>query len=259
MDEVPIRVLIALPLGLAAGSFMTVVVGRVPAGESVLRPRSRCPACGTAIRARDNVPLVSWILLRGRCHACSAKIPGSYPAVELATTAVVVGAALTYESVWVAVMMAAFLALMPAIAVIDFRHRIIPNRVIYPSLIGFSVYVLVAWLAGAPIDPVTASIGFLGYGGTLALVAFVSPRGMGMGDVKLVALIGLVLGSVDPASVLVAAGAGILLGGLGAIGALLSGASRKHAIPFGPFLAAGAAIGAMWGPELANLYRDLLL
>ena len=91
------------------------------------------------------------------------------------------------------------------------------------------------------------------------MVAFVSPRGMGMGDVKLVALIGLVLGSVDPASVLVAAGSGILLGGLGAIGALLSGASRKHAIPFGPFLAAGAVIGALWGPELASLYRDLLL
>ena len=259
MDSAPIRVLIALPLGLAAGSFMTVVAGRVPAGESVLRPRSRCPSCGTPIRARDNVPLVSWILLRGRCHACSASIPGAYPAVELATAAGVVGAALTYASVWVAVMMVLFLALMPAITVIDLRHRIIPNRVIYPSLIGFSIYVIVAWLAGAPIDPVTAGIGFLGYGGTLGLVAFVSPRGMGMGDVKLVALIGLVLGSVDPAAVLVAAGAGILLGGLGAIGALLSGASRKHAIPFGPFLAAGAVIGALWGPELANLYRDLLL
>ena len=259
MDDVPIRVLIALPLGLAAGSFMTVVAGRVPAGESVLRPRSRCPVCGTPIRSRDNIPLVSWVLLRGRCHSCAAKIPGAYPAVELATAAVVVGAALTYASVWVAVMTAAFLALMPAIAVIDLRHRIIPNRVMYPSLIGFSIYIVVAWLAGAPIDPITAGMGFLGYGGTLALVALVSPRGMGMGDVKLVALIGLVLGAVDPASVLVAAGAGILLGGIGAIGALLSGASRKHAIPFGPFLAAGAVIGALWGPELASLYRDLLL
>jgi leader peptidase (prepilin peptidase)/N-methyltransferase len=259
LDDVLIRVLIAFPLGLAVGSFMTVVAGRIPAGESVLRPRSRCPTCGTPIRKRDNVPLVSWVLLRGRCHSCSARIPGAYPAVELATVAVVVGAALTYPSVWVAVMMAAFLALMPAIAVIDLRHRIIPNRVIYPSLIGFSLYVLLAWLAGAPIDPVTAVIGFLAYGGTLAAVAFVSPRGMGMGDVKLVALIGLVLGAVDPASVLVAAGAGILLGGFGAVGALLSGASRKHAIPFGPFLAAGAVIGGLWGPELASLYRDFLL
>ena len=254
-----VEAMFAIPFGLAFGSFSTVVISRIPSRESVVRPRSRCVGCEATIAARDNIPILSWILLRGRCRSCHGRITVAYPLVEVMTAALFVSAFVVHRDVWVAFMIGVFLAIMPAIAVIDFRHRIIPNRVIYPSLIGFSVYVPVAWLAGAPIDPITAGIGFLGYGGILALVAFVSPRGMGMGDVKLVALIGLVLGSVDPASVLVAAGAGILLGGFGAIGALLSGASRKHAIPFGPFLAAGAVIGALWGPDLANLYRDLLL
>jgi leader peptidase (prepilin peptidase) / N-methyltransferase len=254
-----IRAIVALPFGLGVGSFMTVAVYRLPRGESVIRPRSRCPGCGAEIGARDNVPVLSWLLLRGRCRRCGERISVEYPLLELTTAALVVLAAIRYPNPWQAGLVGGLLALMPGITLIDLRHRIIPNRVIYPSLIAFPIYVLVAWFAGAPIDSVGAVIGFLGYGGTLAIVAFVSPRGMGMGDVKLVALIGLVLGSVHPASVLVAAGSGILLGGFGAIGALLSGASRKHAIPFGPFLATGAVIGALWGPELADLYRDLLL
>jgi leader peptidase (prepilin peptidase)/N-methyltransferase len=246
-------------VGLPVGSFLTVVITRIPAKESIVAPRSRCPSCGNSIRNKDNVPVVSWLLLKGRCRNCDLRISPIYPLTEATTSALFVASSLAFHDFWVAIMMALFLTLMLAVAIIDWHRKIIPNAIVYPSLVAFCMYILAASIAGAPLDFVGAAIGFAAYGGVLLLVAVVSPTGMGMGDVKLVALIGLVLGSVSLASVLVAAGAGILLGGIGAIGALLSGASRKHAIPFGPFLAAGAVIGALWGPELANLYRDLLL
>jgi leader peptidase (prepilin peptidase)/N-methyltransferase len=163
------------------------------------------------------------------------------------------GAFLVYESVWVAVAIAALLMLMPAIAVIDIEHRIIPNRVMYPSLVAFPVYLVVARLAGAPVDLVRMVAGFALFGGALFVVALVS-RGMGMGDVKLASLIGLVLGSLGLRYVGVAAGAAIALGGVGAIIALLIGRSRKAAIPFGPYLAAGAIVAAFWGSQIADWY-----
>ncbi|MFB3737401.1 MAG: A24 family peptidase [Candidatus Velamenicoccus archaeovorus] len=253
-----VRVVVALPFGLVFGSFLTVVVTRVPAGESIVRPRSRCPGCGTQIRSSDNIPVLSWIVLRGRCRACGARIPVTYPLLELGTAALFVAAALRFDDVWVAVMMAPFCGLMLGLAVIDYRHKILPNRIVYPSLILFPAYLVVAAVAGADVDLARAGIGLLAYGGGLLVVAIVSPRGMGMGDVKLAALIGVVLGSLGLRSVGVAAAAGILLGGVVAVGALLAGAGRKRAIPFGPFLAAGAVIAAFWGPELASLYLNRL-
>jgi leader peptidase (prepilin peptidase)/N-methyltransferase len=253
-----VRVVVALLFGLVFGSFLTVVVHRVPAGESIVRPRSRCPSCGTQIRSSDNIPVLSWILLRGRCRACGARIPVVYPLTELGTAALFVAAALHFEDVWVAIMMAPFCGLMLGLAVIDYRHKILPNRIVYPSLVIFPAYLVVAAIAGADVDLVRAGIGFLAYGGGLLLIAIVSPRGMGMGDVKLAALIGVVLGSLGLRYVGVAAAAGILLGGVVAIGALLAGAGRKRAIPFGPFLAAGAVIAAFWGAGLASLYLNRL-
>jgi len=248
-----LRALVAFIPGLALGSFMTVVVARVPAGESLSHPRSRCPSCHTQIRNRDNVPVVSWLLLRGRCHACGVRISALYPLLELATSLLVVGAAFEHANPWVAVMVAALLAMMPAIAIIDIRHRIIPNRLMYPSLVGFPTYLLVARLFGAPVDPLRAAIGLLAFGGGLFIVALIS-RGMGMGDVKLAALIGVVLGSLGLGQVGVAAGAAILLGGIGGVAALLIGKGRKAAIPFGPYLAAGAVVAAFWGVTLADWY-----
>ena len=249
-----VRVAIALPLGLAFGSFLTVAIHRVPAKESVVAPRSRCPACGTPIAGRDNVPVVSWLLLRGRCRSCGASISPVYPLIELATAGLFVAAALWFERVWVAAMIAPFLGLLLALAVIDIRHKIIPNRLVYPSLIAFPLVVAVGAVAGGGFDVVDAVIGFFAYGGAILIVAIVSPGGMGMGDVKLAALIGLVLGAVDLWSVAVAAGAGILFGGVAAIGALLAGKGRKAMLPFGPFLAAGATLAAFAGPELADAY-----
>lgn len=253
-----LRVAIALPSGLAFGSFLTVAIDRVPKGESVVAPRSRCPACGTQIRAVDNVPLVSWILLRARCRACREPISPLYPLTELVTGALFVAAALTFDRVLVAAVMAVFLGLMPALSLIDARHRILPNRLIYPSLVAFPVTIVAGDLAGGGVDLVTAAIGLLAYGGAFLVVALVSPRGMGMGDVKLAALIGLVLGSLGLSYVGVAAGVGILLGGLGSLVALLAGAGRKTAIPFGPFLAGGAVVAGLWGPQISGAYLRIV-
>src|SRR5688572_24218140 len=154
MSDAWLRALVALPFGLAMGSFMTVVASRVPAGESVLRPRSRCPSCGAEIRNRDNVPVVSWVLLRGRCRSCGERISARYPALEVTTAVLVVAGAAMYERVWVAIMVAAFLALMPVIAWIDIERRIIPNRITYPAFVGFAVFVVVARLADGGTDPV---------------------------------------------------------------------------------------------------------
>jgi leader peptidase (prepilin peptidase) / N-methyltransferase len=254
-------VLIALffGLGLIFGSFLTVVIGRVPRGESIVRPRSRCPACGTEIRARDNVPVVSWILLRGRCRACGEPISAEYPMVELAAGVLFAAAAALVEPLYAASLAAPFLGVMLVIGVIDARHRVVPNRIVYPSLGLFAVAIVVGDLAGGGVDAVDAAIGMALYGVPLLLVTVAVPHGMGMGDVKLAALIGLVLGSLGLSYVAVAAGVGVIGGGIGAILALaLLGAGRKDQIPFGPFLAGGAVVAVLAGPQIADLYLSLL-
>jgi leader peptidase (prepilin peptidase) / N-methyltransferase len=253
VDDAWLRALVALPFGLVVGSFMTVAVHRLPRGESVIRPRSRCPACGAEIGARDNIPVLSWLLLRGRCRRCGARISVEYPLIELGTAGLVVLAAIRYPDPWRAVLIAGLLALMPGIALIDLRHRVIPNRLTYPALLVFPALVLLAWLVSDATDPVRGFLGLLLYGGILFVVAVVS-RGMGMGDVKLAALIGLVLGSLGLRYVGVAAGAAIVLGGLGGLAALALGKSRKSAIPFGPYLAAGAVVAGLWGEPIAAWY-----
>jgi leader peptidase (prepilin peptidase)/N-methyltransferase len=253
MSDAWIRGLVSLPFGLAVGSFMTVVVSRVPAGESVVRPRSRCPRCGTEIANRDNIPLISWLVLRGRCRSCGEGIPVRYPLLEVSTAALVVAAAVSYELPWVAVMMAAFLSLMPAIAWIDIEHRIIPNRITYPAFIAFTAYVVAAWAFDGGTDPVRALVGALLYAGALFVVAIVS-RGMGMGDVKLALVIGVVLGALGLRFVGVAAAGAVLFGGVGGIVALATGRDRKSAIPFGPYMAAGAVVAAFWGERIADWY-----
>lgn len=252
------RALIFGLVGLAFGSFLTVVVHRVPRGESVVSPRSRCPSCGSRLRNQDNIPVASWLLLRGRCRSCGTRISPVYPLTELATGALFAAAAVGFDRVWVAAIMAPFLGLMVALSAIDLRHRIIPNRIVYPSFALFAAAMLVADLAGAGLDAARAALGTLAYGGALLVVALVSPRGMGMGDVKLAGLIGLVLGSLGLRFVAVGAGVGILLGGVGAIVALIAGASRKQALPFGPFLAAGAVVAALFGEQLASAYLRIV-
>jgi len=253
-----LRALVALPFGLVVGSFMTVAVHRLPRGESLVTPRSRCPSCGSPIQPRDNVPVLSWLVLGGRCRRCGAPISFEYPLLELTTATLVVLAAIRHPDPWRAVLVAGLLVMMPAIAVIDIRHRIIPNRLTYPALILFLALIVVAWLAGGDVDPLRGLIGLGLFGGVLFVIAVVS-RGMGMGDVKLAALVGLVLGSLGLGYVGVAAGAAIVLGGLGGVVALAMGRGRKSAIPFGPYLAAGAVVAGLWGSAIADWYLDRFL
>lgn len=252
------QLLIALPFGLAVGSFLTVVVGRVPAGESLVRPRSRCPGCGTQIRSIDNIPVLSWLLLGGRCRSCRVRISPVYPLLELGTAGLFAGAALAFEDPWIAVLMAPFLALLLVLALIDLRHRILPNRLVYPSFLIAAPYLVIARVAGAPVDLVDAGIGLVAYGGGLLALALLSPRGMGMGDVKLAGLIGLVLGALGIRYVGVAAGLAILLGGVAAVVALLAGRSRKSGLPFGPSIAIGAAVATFAGGQIADAYLRLV-
>jgi leader peptidase (prepilin peptidase) / N-methyltransferase len=256
MDWFPLA--IALVLGLAFGSFMTVAIHRVPAGESLIRPRSRCPDCGAPIRIADNVPVISWLMLRGRCRACGVRISPVYPLTELASGVLFVAVALVYEDPWRAVLLAPFAGLMVALSVIDIRHRRIPNRLVYPAFVIAAAVIIAGDVAGGGLDTLDAGIGLVAYGLGLMVIALISPKGMGMGDVKLAGLIGLVLGSIGLDLVAVAAGMGILLGGAGAVVALLSGAGRKSAIPFGPFLASGAVIAVFVGRQIADAYLNLL-
>jgi leader peptidase (prepilin peptidase)/N-methyltransferase len=258
MTDAWLRALVALPFGLVVGSFMTVAVHRIPRGESIVRPRSACPSCGAEIGARDNVPVLSWLLLRGRCRRCGERISVEYPLLELSTAGLVVLAVIRYQDPWQGGLVSGLLALMPGIAIIDLRHRIIPNRLTYPALLLFAVAILVAWLVADAVDPLRGLAGLALYGGILFVVAVIS-RGMGMGDVKLAALIGLVMGSLGLRYVGVAAGAAIVLGGLGGLAALAMGQSRKSAIPFGPYLAVGAVVAGLWGEPIAAWYLGRFL
>lgn len=253
------RIALFAVLGLIFGSFLTVVVHRVPRGESVVRPRSRCPRCGTEIGAADNVPVVSYLLLRGRCRSCGVRVSPEYPLTEASTAFLFAAAAVVYEEIFLATVVALFSAIMLAVALIDARWRIVPNRIVYPSLAAGLVTVVAGDLAGGGVDAVRGLIGLGAYAGPLFLVALVVPHGMGMGDVKLAALIGLVLGSLGLRYVAVAAGVGILVGGLGAVLALaVLRMGRKQQIPFGPFLAGGAVVAALAGPQIARLYLSVL-
>jgi leader peptidase (prepilin peptidase) / N-methyltransferase len=245
--------------GLVFGSFLTVLISRVPEGESVIRPRSRCPECGAEIRARDNIPIVSYLLLGGRCRNCGQRISPAYPVIEGVTSILFVAAALVLEPLERALLAAPFLGLMLALGVIDARHRVVPNRIVYPSVVLYAAAILGLDLAGMEVDAPRGLLGLLFYSVPLFLVALAVPRGMGMGDVKLAGLIGLVLGSFGLAYVGVAAALGVIGGGIGAILAILIlGYGRRQQIPFGPFLAGGAALAALAAPQLSRVYLSLL-
>jgi leader peptidase (prepilin peptidase) / N-methyltransferase len=244
--------------GLVFGSFLTVLVYRIPRGESIVLPGSACPQCGTPISPRDNIPVVSYVALRGRCRHCGARISAQYPLTEAMTAALFVGAALALHSIWQAVLIAPFLGIVLACALIDARHRIIPNRIVYWSLAIFTAVIALFSLVGFGVSLLTGVLGLLAFGGGLLLVAIVAPHGMGMGDVKLAALMGLVLGSLGWRYVGVSVVVAVLAGGLGGIFTLLAGGSRKDAIPFGPYLASGGVLSALFAPHIVTWYTGLL-
>jgi leader peptidase (prepilin peptidase)/N-methyltransferase len=240
--------------GLLAGSFFNVVIARLPRGESLSTPRSRCPSCGKPVRAYDNVPVLSWLLLRGRCRDCGEPISWRYPLVE-ALTAVLCAAVVVAKGADDDALLGLALALtLVPVTFIDLDHRIIPNKILLPSAVA-----AVAILAATDAEKLPEHlIAAAGAGGFFLLAVLAYPRGMGMGDVKLAAVMGLYLGlSVAPA--LLAA----LLAGTAVGGAIIArkGAAegRKTAVPFGPFLALGALVGLFAGPEIVDWYRNTFL
>jgi leader peptidase (prepilin peptidase)/N-methyltransferase len=244
---------IAAALGAVIGSFLNVVIHRVPHRMSLVHPGSRCPSCERDIAPYDNVPVISWLMLRGRCRRCGARISPRYPAVEL-LTAIAFGAVVAvrgFDSDLVLEL--PFVACLIALAGIDLDHRLLPNRIVYPM----AAYGLVATAvvdSGDLVEHLIAGVAAFVF---LFLVVLAYPRGMGMGDVKLAGAMGLYLGlSIVPA-MLVAFLSGSLVG-LGII-AREGASARKKAVPFGVFLALGGIVGVLAGPELIELYEDRFL
>ena len=253
-DQQTMEVTFAGLLGAVAGSFLNVVTYRLPRHESLVAPGSHCPACDTPVKPYDNIPIVSYLLLRGRCRSCSASISKRYPLVEATTAALCVGAVLTrHTATGIALGVVLILLLVPA-ALIDLEHRVIPNRITaLGALLGLGIG-LALDPSGEPERLLAGAIA----GGLLLAAALAYPGGMGMGDVKLAAVMGLFLGRDVAAAMMLA----LLLGavvGAGIIARKGSRAGRKTAVPFGPFLAAGGVIAVFAGHELVSVYADHFL
>ena len=250
--------------GLLAGSFANVVIHRVPRRESLLRPGSRCPACGTAIAWRDNLPVVGWLLLRGRCRSCRAPIPARYPLVEAAMGLLWFLLTLRLVDAGLGWAVPAYLALAfvcVVLAVIDASTRLLPNRITYPA---FPVVLGLLLVASVGLgDPGRLGRGLLAaaaLGGFFLALALISPGGMGLGDVKLAPTLGLALGWLSWGAVAVGVFAGFLLGGLAGLGAIaVLGLTRKSLLPFGPWLVTGALLGVLAGADVAAWYARSLL
>jgi leader peptidase (prepilin peptidase)/N-methyltransferase len=247
--EAALAAVVFLP-ALAIGSFLNVVAARVPKGGSLVKPRSTCPHCGATIAWYDNIPVASWLVLRGRCRNCRAAISWKYPVVELGTALLVTGCFVKFGLSGDALVASFFCAVLVVISVTDFETYTIPNRIVLPS----AAVVLVAQTILHP-SPEWAIAG-LGAALFLFLLALAYPAGMGMGDVKLALLLGFMLGK----NVIVA----ILLGTIAALvpGIVMlirhGGAARKMKIPFGPFLALGGVVALFAGGAILSGYLGVL-
>jgi leader peptidase (prepilin peptidase)/N-methyltransferase len=231
---------------LALGSFLNVVATRVPLRRSVVRPASACMTCGNELAWYDNVPVASWLVLRGRCRSCGTGISAVYPAVELATAGLVAGCFVKFGLTAEAFVASFFCVVLVVLSAIDLEHRIVPNRIVLPA----ALVVLVTQTALMP-SPEWA-LGALAASGFLFIAALAYPAGMGMGDVKLALLLGAMLGRL--------VGVGLMLGMFAALVpsvwllARHGSAARKMGIPFAPFLALGAVIALFAGAPLLNAY-----
>jgi leader peptidase (prepilin peptidase) / N-methyltransferase len=236
----------ALAPGLAMGSFLNVVAARVPLRRSVVKPRSACMSCGNELAWHDNVPVVSYALLRGRCRSCGVAISLLYPAVEVATAVLVAACVWQFGLTTDAAVAAFFCAVLVAVTATDLTHRIIPNRIVVPA----AALVLVANTALHP-SPVWA-IAAVAAAGFLFAAALAYPAGMGMGDVKLALLMGAALGK----TVSVAMMSGMLFALLPSMYLLARHGqkARKMGIPFGPFLALGSVLALFAGQWLLQAY-----
>jgi leader peptidase (prepilin peptidase)/N-methyltransferase len=246
-------------LGLLVGSFLNVVIWRVPRGESIVSPPSACPSCGHPLRARDNIPVVSWLLLRGRCRDCGAAISKRYPLVELTT-------ALLFAVIAIGVPVEALPAYLwltaagVALSMIDVDHKRLPNAIVYPTAI-----VVGAWLIGVSLLSGQPGLALRTLLAGLALFAFylvlklVYPAGMGLGDVKLALVLGMALGWLSWSAVVIGTFLAFALGALVGVTVIARGrGGRKTAIPFGPFMLGGALLSVFAAEPISEWYLSLL-
>lgn len=248
-------------LGLLIGSFLNVVIWRVPRGESLVSPGSHCPECDRQIRPRDNVPVLSWLLLRGRCRDCDARISARYPLVELGTAIVF---AILAARLGAQVALVAFLylgAIGVALTMIDIDTKRLPNAIVLPSyLVAGALLTVAAAVDGDWWSLLRAALGMAALYGLYFGLALIYPAGMGFGDVKLSGVLGLYLGWLGWSELIAGGFLGFLFGGVvgGALMAVRR-AGRKSQIPFGPFMLLGALVAIVYGPALADLYLDAVL
>ena len=238
--------------GLAVGSFINVVVWRLPRGEGLSHPGSHCPACDHAVRPRDNVPVLSWLLLRGRCRDCDASIHWRYPLLEAATAVLWVAVvAARWDDPPQVVLGLVLVTLMVAVVPIDLEHRLILNKLTYPAA-------ALAPLIGLALDPgfvVEQLIAGAAAGGFFLLAALAYPRGMGLGDVKLATVMGLYLGRAVAPAVLLALVTGVLVGAV-IIARVGAARGRRVQVPFGPFLALGSVVAVFAGEAIVDAYLE---
>lgn len=249
-------------LGLLIGSFLNVVVWRVPRGESVVHPPSACPTCGHAIRRRDNVPVVSWLVLRGRCRDCGTSISARYPLVELGTGVLFALTAWFAGPTWVLPALLFLAAISVALALIDLDTKRLPDAIVLPAYpVALVLLALASWNPGGPADwpaLVRAVVG----GAVMFTVYFLTvlayPKGMGFGDVKLAGVLGLYLGWYGWGALVIGWFSAFVLGGLFSVVLLALGrATRKSGIPFGPWMLLGAAVGIVAGQPLWDSYLGI--
>ena len=238
-------------VGLVVGSFLNVVIHRVPLRQSIVWPASHCPRCRAAIKPRDNVPLLSYLLLRGRCRHCRARISGRYPAVEALTGILFAAAAYKFGLGYALLSALVLISVLICLAGTDLEHRLLPNAIVGPAaLVGFALSVLASpekwWLY---------LLCAVAVAGGLLLLATVYPGGMGMGDVKMGGMLGAFLGPYAAVAVFLGALCGALTGGL----LMAAGKMRRRsALPFGVFMAFGGVVALFGGPELWEFYLRLV-
>lgn len=248
----------AAVLGLIIGSFLNVVVWRVPRGESLVRPPSHCPRCDAPIAPRDNIPVLSWLLLRGKCRHCGEPISPRYPLVELLTGAVFGGLAARVGLHWALPAFLYFGAICVALALIDLDHKRLPNAITLPSyVVGLVLLGGATLLDHEPHRMVRVLAGMAALYAFYFLLVLIYPKGMGWGDVKLSGVLGMYLAYLGVAPLVVGGILGFAFGGVfGALALVLGKATRKTMLPYGPFMIAGALVGVWWGQAIADAYRS---
>jgi leader peptidase (prepilin peptidase) / N-methyltransferase len=244
---------VAFVFGAVIGSFVNVVAYRLPRGESLVSPPSHCPECDAPVKPYDNVPIVSWLLLRGRCRNGGTHISVRYPLIELLTAAVFAAVVAVRGFDEDLVLELPFVAALIALAAIDYDHKLLPNKIVYPLAV-FGVIATLLVDSGDIAENLIAGAGAFLF---LFLTVLAYPRGMGMGDVKLAGAMGLYLGASVIPALMIAFLAGSVVGVV--ILAREGAAARKKAVPFGVFLAIGGIVGVLAGPELIDLYEDNFL